>query len=1079
MSQEIQELIIQVGQRGMADVERTFQGLDTSLGKSLRTLSHFNKALVDEPKKAEAQLRQVGTALSDMEAKVSHVEKGLKTTFSGRQISGFSQNLRTMRKDLEGAQDAMSQAAARGDKAAMQSAKKRVQAVQMMVNKEVSSFSKMYQKHREEFSELAQMQKNTLGQNAMGAAQGGSSLLRQIAQRDVGGAASTLGRGGQALFKGAQKRAFDSQLAGNAGGAASAKALGQLAKVAGPLAIVAGIVATLVKSFIDLDSQIKDINKSMLQNVPITSLAADMYTNMNDRIADGEMALRDFRNTVMTDADLRMLGLTPEMMGGMMDAFEQQSGQISALRSEGIGYKNALEAAQVAALNLGVDANSTMDLLGQLADVTGASFTEALDSLSLIVSSAQDAGVSTKRFFNIVQGVVGEMGMYNFRLEETAVLFGKLSTIMDSKSAEKYIQDLSQAFKNQSAAERMKSGILMGSGARNAAGQRAVDSAASQVDMGALASQMAALGLTGFNKDSLSKTMGGLSQKERDALISSTLDSNQGQGERLRKFENLRQNALSGNLMKQQGVMSDFTQIDKLLIPLQNLEDRFGGNIQNVNSVQSEAFGVNEEQLRVLKAIAQEGRGDFARLEMQLQQGGTSRDVTDAAKAMGYEISVQNGKLLGKDGKEVSGFQDLLRSMDERKSEGLVESQKTAAEKTADLQRTLLDTIKYQLMDLVQGIYRTILDIYDTILNFPGAGGKQNDKDRSKILKEEFGLRDQLRGNSQNIDRARAAGDSGKVQKLEAERATLKSQLEKTKEMRGLLNSDSGMSIDAANALTSGTTVGEGLRFEYSGGMGRNFTERNYQGMKMGDSTLQKIVTGDGKIIEGSEAISAFVKASQQTQEQASGIVGQVIAKELAENGELFPEDAKKLAEKTNAILADQGIKIQDKTVQKMVDAQLEAQIDMQVIKDLMKFANRSQGGAQMLLRKYREGDPEALNMVNSDATVQGIMGNYGVSPVNMQKGRDARMVTGGLPLLDLKPGDIIVDQNALANTLVGGTGQFVPDLMRQVAGKAGTVAGGGAQNNLTAHFHINGGNPQEIRTEITRVLEQWQRSTS
>jgi hypothetical protein len=458
----------------------------------------------------------------------------------------------------------------------------------------------------------------------------------------------------------------------------------------------------------------------------------------------------------------------------------------------------------------------------------------------------------------------------------------------------------------------------------------------------------------------------------------------------------------------------------------------------------------------------------MARLQMLLEKGVGGSAFSEAAKEMGYIVSEENGKILDSQGNEIKSFNQLFATMDDEKAKDLQEKQKTLAEKQSDLQRTMLDTIKFQLMDLVQGIYTTILDIYDALVNSKFFGGSQESRDRSAMVRKEMKTRDQIRTIDQDLGLAREQGDSGRVRELEAQREALKSSLDTQQRARRHLKKSGSLGMAGATALASGDPATGGLSYEYSGGMGRRFEEDEYSGLTMGDSKLTGIVTSSGKRITGEDAIKAFVAEQEKNKKAAQGTIGSLIQSKVDDGEELYPEDAKNLAEKTNNLLESKGILLAPKTIKDLTDVMLQAQIDKQVVSEIMRTTGRSKADSEFLLGKYKSGDEAAINQVGKEGNLQGIFANYGV-----QTARDARIVTGGIPLLDLQPGDIVVDQSMLANAVAGGAGQFVPDLLRSAGNKAGPSSS--SDSTLNANFYINGGNPGEIRTEIMRVLEQWQ----
>lgn len=1083
MAEDIQKLIISVGQRGLADVERSFKNLDGVVSTAFDKLGKYNKNLGDDSADAAKRLQAVSGALTSIERNIQSAGKGLSTTFDGKKIQNFDTRVRKLQRSLLDAVDDFRTAE---DQATKASAKKRIQSIQSVIDKEVASFGKLYAKHREQFQELAEMQRKTGMQNFASGARGTAQLINQLRSGDVGGAANTLGSGGKQLFQGAQKRSFDSAMKGSKGAAGVTRALGALAKVAGPMAAVAMVLGSVVKAFLDLDARVKDINKSMLKNVPLTSLAADQFGDLAGQVADGEQALREIRNTILTDADLRMLGMTPEMMSQTMLAIEQQAGGLSNLRSQGVSARDALEAAQVAALNLGVDANETMGLIGSLIDVTGASFNEAVDSLSMVISSAQDAGVSTQKFFNIVQSVVGEMGMYNYRLEETAALFSKLTNVMDSKSAEDYLRNVESAFKGMSATDRMGRGLVLGARERGAMGARARESAVAKVDAKELAAQMKAAGLgSKFIADDIGKTLRNLSTGEL-AMITSAMDRDQ--KTRVRTAARVERNT-RGGMMRQQGSMQDYTLGDRLMAPVLDLERLFKKDILDLTSVESGTRGIDETQLRQMQDFVMEMRGDFARLERGAKTMGPEQ-FAKFAKDIGYEVSVnQEGQIVGRNGKVVQGFRDLFTSMGTEKSAELQKEQKTLAQKQSDMQRTMLDTIRFKLLGLVEGIYRSILDIYDTMQRIPGLGKDERAQATGASARKEF----ELHGQRSKLADKLVGASPEERKNLEAQIAAIDSQIAEergfrdvvakgntsTRTARSMARTGKATENELRDYEARGRAVGSmvgadvGAKFYYDSGMESD----KFQGRQGDLGTLTKILTGSGKLLTKQEEIDKYLE-KQGALGEGYDVVGKVIAKQLEESGELFPEDAKKISEKTNQILGEQGINLSQKAVNKLVQAQLQAQIDQQVIQDIMKMTGRDMASAQYVLGGYRRGDKAAVDQFANEETLAGIANYYGINPgnikpMNVQSAQDARMVTGGMPLLNLKPGDIIVDQAMLAQTLVGGAGQFVPDLLR--GSVARNSASSSSTNTLNANIVINGNNPGEMRTEMLRILQEWE----
>lgn len=1072
MRENITRLAFEVEQRGAARVEQSFRNLEDGVTASLDAYKRFSLEGRQNTETFEKNIKGLYVSLHDLEKGISQASRSYAGLFHSDQMRRQTQRLQTVKKEMEGLMKVMST----GSEEQRRAARERLESLQEIADKEAATSAKIFKQHKEEFDRLVEMKKKSLGELGTEAAKGSATAIQQILRGDVRGVGETAGRGIRGLGQVAEKAAFDRQVKAGAGGAAEGamgaqltRSLAQFAKVAGPLALIAGSLGVIIKLFLDFDSRVKEINKSMLDNVSLTDLASKGYGTLADQVGYLDITMRDFQETVLKSSELRMLGLDPDRMGAVVGALNEQGKMLADALEQGVSFGEMLETSQIAASNLGIDAQETAKFLSQLGDVSAQSFEESAESLVHIIKFAQDAGISTQRFFNTIQGLVGEMGLYNFRVEETAAILSKLSNVLDTESAEKFTREMTSAYKQMSATDRMREAVIVGVGRVVDAVDRRQQQIMEGLDVSKVQDALRSMGEEGIAEmmgEDFERAFASLSGRARDEVLSHLDKDAARQLSMYRQFFETNRN----DLMQVQDRMADLGVGDQIAFQISSLERTLGMPLDRINSVLAESQGVSSDQLRMMQSFQENMRGDFAQLQRAAEEDAES--FAEVAKQLGYSVTLEEMQNEG-----LSSWEDLLRVMTEEKMEDMTEEQKkqrTVAEKTADYQRSMLDTIKERLMGLVEGIYDTILGIYDAILSLPFFGGSSSERDRVRLLREEA-------VDGRRLRELEAMRGEGFDPRIEEEISKIRRRQEQNRLSREFMDRGMGGSSVAFRAgmgvhefeghLGAGMDIAkaQGMipsHFEYEGetlGRFQGMRDKNY-----GD--LQRVLVGE-EWLEGEEMEQYLAEIAQMS--KARDELDQEIERQL-EEGNITAKSTEDVLERTRTVLEEKGISISDRTLRKMAEEQIVAEAYASAVRDLIEIGYDG-GTARRYLDLGMQGNWEQITAMQGgtlDKSFEDVFMYYG-----LQEAGDARMVTKGVPLLNLQAGDMIIDQESLAQTVAGGKGDFVPEFLREVGRRGGSAsAGGGDSRTLNATFNIYGGGTG-VRDEILRVLQEWERA--
>lgn len=315
----------------------------------------------------------------------------------------------------------------------------------------------MIDQYEEARNRTAQERAQSFGDTAGKAISGSVNLGDMNIQDALGGALGALG-GGARLAGGA---------AGSAGMAGTAAALGTaaagIAAVAGPLIAIAGLMAMAY-------GQAKEMNKSLMQSASafdIVGAGATQYIQgQNGYVTELEHSLEGMRKTIL---DLgNQFRMSKEEITGVVNGlneagitFREMSDLVGESASNMEAFGAVTRTALLASQGLGVEASAIGDFMNKLSRDMGENLHGIEGAFGLIASEAAGAKMRTSDFFSAINEASSGMALYNFRINDTVVLMGKLVEILGEDLAKTRI-GASGSFRSMGTQERYKQSMLSG-----------------------------------------------------------------------------------------------------------------------------------------------------------------------------------------------------------------------------------------------------------------------------------------------------------------------------------------------------------------------------------------------------------------------------------------------------------------------------------------------------------------------------------------------------------------------------------------------------------------------------------------
>ena len=1041
---------------------------------------------------------------------------------AAKEVSGVTANLAKLRKE----QAAFLAAQASGNEELASQKAQQYRDTFKMITKEkkavLDSMTEQSKKLKKVFvddkKKLDEFQKNDLPQNL---GKGIGKAIQSALSGDLGGIIGGLGEGaGSVAELGAgrlrnrsQQRGMKKEMMGGKGGlpggGKAMKALGGMAKFLGPLAIAVGGLGAIVKLLMDAEAQTKELNKELLSQVPYFALARDGFGAANDRLAQMRDVATDFARNVR-------LGMDPKMHYEVINAIDEHGGNLAGLEDQynsfGDMAADVIETVRVSSLNMGTSLGDTAGFVAQLRDVHGKSMQEIKSDLTLVTGLSREAGISTKKFFGTISQLSGQMGLYNFKLEDAAALLTNMNKIMDSKSAEAFTTQMVTGLKDMNAQQRMQTMVLAGQGKVRKMAIKASNQMFESLSQDAGAFQIAFSQAFGDKfgpvktMEDLKKAVKDMSRDEKNRLVA-TVQNELGE-ESSRKLSaaiRMSDNAQRGGLSLVDA-MSDLGAMDSMEIQIEALENVFG-SIEKVPSIMAESMGVNQDQLRQMQRFSEVSKGNMSLFKAQIDQakaaGLSSEEQASAIDRMsdklGYSVKLdeKSGKLVDDQGNEIKSHYDLLENMTKEQKEQVEKSadqQLSAAERQVRATQSLSDIMKYLIADLLNSIGSQLTFINEIMLKWFGSATDEQ-KQRASLDSKEAAARGDLMRAQRGRKKAAAAGKDTAA--FDSRISGAQGRLDGVRSERSFFDSNRGALYTADGKKRGGhdITMAQKSRADSLGFKGSSTEFSSLESSARERAISSAGGTLSGKSFMGGNLYDVGGKEMSQgdydkhiaklAEEELKSMVanGKLAEEEKALQEDLFKlqkeqgEDGKTLSEMTNQILGERGIKLSDEALNKFQE-KMGMALGLQSMAEPLMKAGFSRDVAMGLAKESTYGgaarsDSEMKEVygVTPNARQRAAMNDmFGVSsPSTVPGAQDARILTSGVAPLAFSPGDLVIKENAIARTQRGAPGS----MLSQLGGGRG-----GSGSSGTYNFNVTVNNPQQgdVQDEVLRAYEMIKR---
>lgn len=1108
----------------ISDTLQRLESLSKGLAKSQAELAKIADVSKTGAKEVEKLASGVGD-LSDM-AKDAVANAQYGNAFKGAQkdVGALTREMAKLRdisadyaQALEDENEEALKAATKRYSETFKTIKKEKKAVLDAMGEQSKKLRKIFVDDKKKLDDFAE---NKLPENL---GKGIGNAIKSALSGDLGGVIGGLGQGAGSVAQlgagrvrnASQQRGMRRQMMGKGpvvpGGGAALAGMAKFAKFLGPLAIAVGGLGAVVKLLMDAEAQTKELNKELLNQVPYFSLARDGFGAANDRLAQMREVATDFSRNIR-------LGMDPKMHYEVINALDEHGANLMGLESNynsfGDMAADVIETVRVTSLNLGTSLGETAAFVAQLRDVHGRSMSEIKSDLSLVVGLSREAGISTKKFFGTISQLSGQMGLYNFKLEDAAQLLTQMNKIMDSKSAEAFTTQMVTGLKDMNAQQRMQTMILAGQGKVRKMAIKASNQMFDELSKDAGAFQIAFAKAFGDQfgpvktMEDLKKAVREMSRDEKNRLVA-TVQNELGEesSRRLSAAIRMSENARRGGLSLVDA-MSDLGAMDSMEIQIQALENVFG-SIEKVPSILAESMGVNQDQLRQMQRFSEISKGQFSLFQAQIEQGranGLSQAEQAAAiqrmsEKLGYSVKLdeKSGKLVDEQGNEISNHYDLLENMTKEQKEEVAKSadqQLSAAERQVRATQSLSDIMKYLIADLLNSIGSQLTFINEIMLKWFGSATDEQKK-RSELDSKEAAARGDLMRAQRAQRKAKVSGGDTSmadalVEAAQKRLADVRGEREFFDQNRASLFTEDGTKRGGFDVTMSRMEKAKRVGFKGSSSefaaLEKSAKERAISRTGVDGPSGRAFMGGNLYTVDGKEMTQGeFDKHIAKLAEEE---LGQMIAsRKLSEKNEEIQsevlETLKKqgkedqdLTKAVNDTLANRGIALSPQARDAFEMGMMDALMKQQMMAPLIQ-AGFSRDVAAQLANERMMGAGKARDDAGMQAT-------YGMTPnarqrdamntlfgsseqVKTRPAFDAKILSPGIAPLSFSPGDLVIKENALARAKTGGPGS----MLRALGGGGG---GGTSGGNYNFNITVNNPNQGDVREEIMRAYEDIKR---
>ena len=677
------------------------------------------------------------------------IQQALDQGANASQLMGKSAWIRKLQKNLTNAMLASTDTFGKGLSKVQKAAAKEYGVQLLRSHRRVEDREKRsHERRKQAAEEIERFKKRSMEDHIEGYSRGVVGAHQSITGMDfgaAGGAVKGIGGGISRLGMGLQEESGKDGMFQKMGGSLGKvlAPMGKLITVVG--AAVAG-VALLVKSFLDVEAGIKDINKGFVE----MGGAANLGLGTGEGAAhELNSKLRMLQDTLSSVEFSKQWYTSPEMVQQVMQGFSeggQTIGRMTAGISDVSQQMRVLQDSTAVALTysnlLGKSVGEMSTDMGKLSFETGSSLQLIAEGFTAIHQVAAQSGFEVKRFYSAVLESTTGMGMYNTRIDEAAGLLSTLSNVLGQTVGSDFAKSINISFSTASYKELIKEGVLAGEAALR---KNLRKDAKQQSDrlvhaLRGLGSDQVKLVRDMFGKDGmlspddLYKKLSSMSEKDFSQNASELRAKGVDQGF-IDQLEKAFDTAAGGQGKRLGDAQRAQTGVSKLIQKLLQVENIFGGRrLDQVGddkfqtelaAVEGTLSGVDVNTLRrVMQGVA----ADAANL--------TGKDSDpDVVKKLEkqYGVAVDNGKIFKgvqddfgeldreatlQRGEQLKSFNDLLRQSSEFKEVAALQGDQVGediklAREVSKNTNSMINVLKTGVSKYLQLIYRQVTNIWD------------------------------------------------------------------------------------------------------------------------------------------------------------------------------------------------------------------------------------------------------------------------------------------------------------------------------------------------------------------------------
>lgn len=283
-------------------------------------------------------------------------------------------------------------------------------------------------------------------------------------------------KGKQAIEAGKAAGGFKGALqqAGGTGSLVFGKLLSGLSSLIRPLATIGPILQTtligLVKLFIDLDAEVREFNKGIMESTSNLEFLREAGGRVEAASFDMTDALDGVRRAA-TDATFNnALGITKDTHTAILNTLTQEGVALGNLTTDAGNTAEGMKRVTQSIVQmgvaysrgLGVPLQEISSFQAEMITEMGKGVNETRVAFAQVATAASRSGMAGVKFFNIIRSLSTDLALFNLRLEDSVGVLAKIGKVMSPQNAQKFMQNAVQGLKAMGRQDRLKLAMFAG-----------------------------------------------------------------------------------------------------------------------------------------------------------------------------------------------------------------------------------------------------------------------------------------------------------------------------------------------------------------------------------------------------------------------------------------------------------------------------------------------------------------------------------------------------------------------------------------------------------------------------------------